>query len=256
MAILWRSWFAFVTILAVILSTFSLLFCLQFNSTLSELIAHRLSVIAHTTATTFKSVTDLGLPLEMMNNAQAILNHAQETDDTIRDIHTFTPTGKIIYSTAQRPNTVINEHVLQTLHHADHQEWRLETQDTIFSGSSIYNRHYQLVGGIVLDYPKHNFNSNNQKLIIFVLFTSILIFCSFAIVSFVIFKLMLSKAIRGMRYLDTISKVLHSDRSRRPFSSRYVNHKKKTLGCWLPLFPVWMLKLNKLMHTLIQLGSL
>ncbi len=235
MAILWRSWFAFVTILAVILSTFSLLFCLQFNSTLSELIAHRLSVIAHTTATTFKSVTDLGLPLEMMNNAQAILNHAQETDDTIRDIHTFTPTGKIIYSTAQRPNTVINEHVLQTLHHADHQEWRLETQDTIFSGSSIYNRHYQLVGGIVLDYPKHNFNSNNQKLIIFVLFTSILIFCSFAIVSFVIFKLMLSKAIRGMRYLDTISKVLHSDRSRRPFSSRYVNHKKENFGLLAPI---------------------
>ncbi|MBR9873524.1 MFS transporter [Vibrio sp. J1-1] len=235
MTILWRSWFAFVTILAVILSTFSLLFCLQFNSTLSELIAHRLSVIAHTTATTFKSVTDLGLPLEMMKNAQAILNHAQENDDTIRDIHAFTPSGKIIYSTTQPTNAVINEHVLQTLRHADHQEWRLETQNTIFSGSSIYNRHDQLVGGIVIDYPKHNFNTNNQQLIIFVLFTSILIFCSFAIVSFVIFKLILSKAIKGMRYLDTISKILHSDRSRRPFSRRYVNHKKENFGLLAPI---------------------
>lgn len=235
MAILWRSWFAFVTILAVILSTFSLLFCLQFNSTLSELIAHRLSVIAHTTATTFQSVTDLGLPLEVMNNAQAILNHAQETDETIRDIHAFTPSGKVIYSTTQATDTVINEHILQTLHQAEHQEWRLETQDTIFSGSSIYNRQDQLVGGVVIDYPKHNFNTNKQQLITFILFASLLIFFSFAIVSFIIFKLLLSKAIRGMRYLDNISKVLHSERSRRPFSSGYVNHKKENFGLLAPI---------------------
>jgi hypothetical protein len=87
MAILWRSWLAFITIIAVILSTFSVLFYLQFNSILAELIVHRLSVVAHTTANSFQSVIDLGLPFEMVNNAEVILKRSKETDTNIKSLH-------------------------------------------------------------------------------------------------------------------------------------------------------------------------
>ena len=151
MAIFWRSWFAFTTIIAVILSTFSVLFYLQFNAILSELIVHRLSVVAHTTATSFRSVIDLGLPFEMVNNAQVILKQSVKTDENIKAIHAFSPSGGIIYSTDPLHKAGVSEIILQSQKSAEKQEWGVETSEDFYSGSSIFNDQEQLIGGVVVD---------------------------------------------------------------------------------------------------------
>ena len=136
MAILWRSWLAFITIIAVILSTFSVLFYLQFNSILSELIVHRLSVVAHTTANSFQSVTDLGLPFEMVNNAEAILKRSKETDTNIKSLHAFSPSGLIVYSTDPLHKYFVLEEVVQVQVNSDQQDWGTETEKASMMPSS------------------------------------------------------------------------------------------------------------------------
>ena len=205
MAIFWRSWLAFTTIIAVIISTFSVLFYLQFNSILSELIVHRLSVVAHTTATSFRSVIDLGLPFEMVNNAQVILKQSIETDENIKAIHVFSPSGSIIYSTDPLHKHRVSEIILQSQKNTEKQEWGVETSGAFYSGSSIFNDRGQLIGGVVVDYPKIIFNAQKKQIAVFLFFTSLLIFALSTALSFVALKIRLSKAVSGVKLLGEIS---------------------------------------------------
>ncbi len=63
MFILWRSWITFTAIIATVLIVLALLSSLQHNALYSDLIRQRLSVVAQTTADSFKSVVNLGLPI-------------------------------------------------------------------------------------------------------------------------------------------------------------------------------------------------
>ena len=208
MAILWRSWFAFTTIIAVILSTFSILFYLQFNSILSGLIVHRLSVVAHTTANSFRLVIDLGLPFEMVNNAQVILNQSLKTDGNIKAIHAFSSSGLINYSTDPLHKQSVSEIILQAQKNAEKQEWGIETSDSFYSGSSIFNDQEQFIGGVVVDYPKIGFNDKKKQIATLLFFSSLLIFAVSTLLSFIALKIRLSKAIRGVKHLGEISEYL------------------------------------------------
>ena len=60
MFILWRSWITFTAIIATVLLVLALLSSLQHNALYSDLIRQRLSVVAQTTADSFKSVVKRG----------------------------------------------------------------------------------------------------------------------------------------------------------------------------------------------------
>ncbi len=78
MFILWRSWITFTTIIATVLIVLALLSSLQHNALYSDLIRQRLSVVAQTTADSFKSVVNLGLPISMVRNARPILERGPQ----------------------------------------------------------------------------------------------------------------------------------------------------------------------------------
>ena len=103
MSLLWRSWFAYVGIIAIALSVLAFLSVLQHDAVLSRLIQQRLAVVAQTTASSFRAVVDLGLPLSMMRNAKTVLQRAREIDPDIAAIHVFNPGGIVIYSTELEP---------------------------------------------------------------------------------------------------------------------------------------------------------
>ncbi len=235
MAILWRSWFAFTTIIAVILSTFSVLSYLQFNSIFSELIVHRLSVVAHTTANSFQSVIDLGLPFAMVNNARVILKQSGETDKNIKALHAFSSSGVIIYSTDPLHIHSISENILQVQKNADSQEWGVETKEAFYSGSSVFNDQEEMIGGIVVNYPKTIFNAKKQQLAKFLFFASLLIFTAFTILSFITLKIRLSKAIRGVKYLEKISNNLTKEGPEATFPGPYLNDEKSNFGLLNPI---------------------
>ena len=235
MAILWRSWLAFITIIAVILSTFSLLFYLQFHSILSELIVHRLSVVAHTTANSFQSVTDLGLPFEMVNNAEVILKRSKETDTNIKSLHAFSPSGLIVYSTDPLHKHSVLEEVVHVQVNSDQQDWGTETEKAFYSGSSIYNDSDQLIGGVVIDFPKTVFNAQKKQLANFLIIASSMIFATFTLISLIVLKIRLSKAIRGVKHLEDISQHLSEKETEVAFTSPSFDSGKKQFGLLGPI---------------------
>ena len=99
MSILWRSWITFTAIIATVLIVLAALSSLQHNALYSDLIRQRLSVVAQTTADSFRSVVNLGLPISMVRNAREVLVRAQRTDPRITAIHAFNPTGIIVQTT-------------------------------------------------------------------------------------------------------------------------------------------------------------
>ncbi len=99
MFILWRSWITFTAIIATVLIVLALLSSLQHNAIYSDLIRQRLSVVAQTTADSFKSVVNLGLPISMVRNARQILERGQQTDPRITTIYTFNPSGIVVHTT-------------------------------------------------------------------------------------------------------------------------------------------------------------
>ena len=204
MAILWRSWLTFTTIIAIILSTFALLSYLQFNSILSELIVHRLSVVAQTTAGSFRSVINLGLPFTMVNNAEVILKRGRGTDKNITAIHAFTPSGLIAYSSDPLHHYNVSKEILDAQKNGGTIEWGVETNEVFYSGSSILNDQEQLVGGVVVEYPKIIFNAKRNRTAKFIFSVSISLFLIFSILSLIALRFRLSRAIKGVKHLEDI----------------------------------------------------
>ncbi len=202
MTMLWRSWLTFATIIGVVLCSLSLLTYLQFCSILSDLIVHRLSVVAHTTSGSFRAVTDLGLPFEMVNNSGVILRSAKESDKNIKAIQAFDPNGRIIYSTDPLPKYSVAEEILRAQNNADLQEWGVETDENFYSGSSIFNDQGQLLGSVVLVYPKTEFNQKKERLGKFLSAAALATFAVFAIISYLLLKIRLGSALRGMKHLE------------------------------------------------------
>jgi len=139
MFILWRSWFTFTAIIATILIVLALLSSLQHNAIYSDLIRQRLSVVAQTTADSFKSVVNLGLPISMVRNARQILERGQQTDPRKTTIYTFNPSGIVVHTTdPDGPKKVPKEVILaQSL--AESSEWSVESETELFSRISINN---------------------------------------------------------------------------------------------------------------------
>ena len=65
-AMLLRSWLAFSVVIALLQAVLGLLSVLQHDALLSDLLRQRISVLAQTTATSFKPIIDLGLPISMI----------------------------------------------------------------------------------------------------------------------------------------------------------------------------------------------
>src|SRR6266581_7040960 len=107
MPILWRAWAAFATIIGLFLAIQTALAVLQHNALLSQLITQQFQVVVEATASSFRSVVDLGLPISAVRNAPEILRHARESKPGISAIHVFLPTGIVSASSAEdHPGTV------------------------------------------------------------------------------------------------------------------------------------------------------
>ncbi|TIW01143.1 MAG: hypothetical protein E5V85_00930 [Mesorhizobium sp.] len=77
---------------------------LQHEAVYSQLARQRLSVIAAATAAPFRSVSDLGLPVATVRNAQELLNRAWQTDPAISNIVLLDTAGEVILSV---PNAAV-----------------------------------------------------------------------------------------------------------------------------------------------------
>ncbi len=212
MSILWRSWITFTAIIATVLIVLAALASLQHDALYSDLIRQRLSVVAQTTADSFRSVVNLGLPISMVRNAREVLVRAQRTDPRITAIHAFNPTGIIVQTTdPDDPGDVPDEVKLaQSLD--DSGEWSVESDTQLFSGISIFNAAGKTVGNIVVVYPKDELNARTAAVVKHIATITLGLLIIFSIAAYLLLRLRLSGAIHGLARLDSLlSNIRHGD---------------------------------------------
>lgn len=202
MSILWRSWITFTAIIATVLIVLAVLSTLQHNALYSNLIRQRLSVVAQTTADSFQSVVNLGLPISMVRNARELLTRAQQTDHRIIAIHAFNPTGIIVQTTDPDDPSDVPKEVQLAQSLADGSEWSVESDTELFSGISISNAAGTTVGNIVVVYPKSEFEAHTAAVVRHIATTTIILLVIFSVAAWLLLRLRLSGAIHGLSRLD------------------------------------------------------
>ena len=153
MALFWRVWAAVMLVNFAVLSGFVALATLQFGSINSALVGERLGVLAGRTVAPFEAAVRIGLPLSSVRNANALLERARQTDDSIVAIHVFDAAGGIVHSTASPMPGESPVQPAQARAVARGVPWNLETGDGFLSGLNIAGQDGTSAGGILIVYP-------------------------------------------------------------------------------------------------------
>jgi len=152
-ALFWRVWAAVMLVNFAVLSGFVALATLQFGSINSTLVGERLGVLAGRTVAPFEAAVRIGLPLSSVRNANALLERARQTDDSIVAIHVFDAAGGIVHSTASPAPGESTLQPAQARAVAPGVPWNLETGDVFLSGINIAGQDGASAGGILIVYP-------------------------------------------------------------------------------------------------------
>ncbi len=211
MSILWRSWITFTAIIATVLIALAVLSSLQHNALYSDLIRQRLSVVAQTSAASFQSVVKLGLPISMVRNASELLIRAQQTDSEISAIHAFNPSGIIVKTTDPTHPGTVPKQVVQAQYLAESSEWSVESDSELFSGVNILNAQGSTVAGIVVVYPKQEFDSRSNAVIKHIAITTLGLLIIFSAAAWLLLRLRLAGAIRALSRLDSLLMAIRRD---------------------------------------------
>jgi predicted MFS family arabinose efflux permease/HAMP domain-containing protein len=205
-AMLLRSWITFSAVIALLQAVVGLLSVLQHNALLSDLLRQRISVIAQTTATSFKPIIDLGLPLSMIRNGDAIVARPLEIDDQVKAVHALNPSGIIVYTTdASRPKEVPHE-VLQAMRLSKSVKWSTETAEQIYSGFNVVGRDGATSGAVVVAYPKDRLEAASQTMVAKVVRTALLIWAAFSALSYLLLRLLLGTPQRRLARLEGVAR--------------------------------------------------
>ena len=153
MALFWRVWAAVMLVNFAVLSGFVALATLQFGSINSALVGERLGVLAGRTVAPFEAAVRIGLPLSSVRNANALLERARQTDDSIVAIHVFDAAGGIVHSTTSPMPAEITAQAAQARALARGVPWNRETSDGFLSGINIAGQDGASAGGILVIYP-------------------------------------------------------------------------------------------------------
>ncbi len=153
MTLFWRIWQAIILVDLSVLALFVWLALLQFAGIKADLVGERLLVLAEQTAAPFKAAGRIGLPLANVRNANALLERARQTDDTIQAIHVFDETGRILHSTDSAHPESISPGALKARRVSAGESWYRETSEGFLSSIDIPVLGRKAPSGIVIVYP-------------------------------------------------------------------------------------------------------
>ena len=196
---------AIIGMILVLLIVMGLIFMMsyfKFQTTLATLIQNRLTVINITMSESIESAIDLGLGLGEMRTAEEIIARAKANDPGIASIQIFDNRGQILYCTQKEmAGRDAPPYVLQAQEKSDGRVWWLDRGAYFVNGVSLLNSFDQMIGGIVLKYPKDAYNVKVATLAHSLTRKTILVFVGFAILALIGIKL----GFRGLgRYGDSI----------------------------------------------------
>lgn len=202
MALFWRIWAAVTLVNFAVLTIFVGLATLQFGNINSDLVGERLLVLAGRTAGPFEAAAKIGLPLASVRNADALLERARQTDDTILAIHVFDAGGQIVHSTATPAPVAIPAEAFAARAAAGDAPWHRETAEGFLSGIAIVSRDNILVGGILIVYPGGGNITRVRAIAAELGLTAIAVLLTAAALSALLLRLGLRRQIRLFEAMD------------------------------------------------------
>jgi|GEM_PF-1694601 len=211
---LWRNWLAFVAVLATVLGILGTLSVLQYDAILTRLIQERLAVIAETTASSFRSVINLGLPISTVRNAGDVLAAAKNIDPAVSSIQVFHPTGIVVHTTLDGGDERIPKDLLllQSLSPGD--RWTAENSGELLTGLTLRNLSGDPIGGVLVSAANQEFKAKSHSMEWRITTATGVVFLIFAALALLILRLRLSGAIRGLEKLELLSEEFGDDRRR------------------------------------------
>ena len=199
MSVLWRNWLTFVAVLAIVLGTLGLLSVLQHDAILVRLLQQRLSVIAETTASSFRTVIRLGLPVSTMRNAEAVLTRNRQIDPAVSSIRIFNPSGILVHATDPKLKAPVAPKILQVQAVSGSDRWSAQTETELLAGYSIRNAAGTIVAGVLVASSLSDFTARSKAMERRIAIASGVILVIFAALALVVLRTRLGGAIRGWR---------------------------------------------------------
>ncbi len=209
-SVLWRSWLAFTAIIAIVLVVLTALSILQHNAMLARLVESRLAVVAQSTASSFRPIVNLGLPISAVRNAGEILKRGRELDPQITAIRAFNPSGIIVQSLPQAEGDSVSREILQAQVLADEPHWSLETPNALISGYSIINASGTIVGGIQVEYPVDRYREKSDSVAMRIIKVALVLLAALSLLSWLILRWKLRGAIQGVSAVALIADRLNA----------------------------------------------
>ena len=147
MPLFWRLCVIVAATISAVVALFVALAVVQFNQIRSELERDRLAVLADRVAAPFEAAARIGLPLDAVRNAGAILERSAQMEDAVTAVNVLSPSGEIIHSIG------VNSASSWELPEASaERRWSGETDSGFFSGIRINDSSGSTVGGLVIEY--------------------------------------------------------------------------------------------------------
>jgi MFS family permease len=211
MSMLWRNWLALVAVLATVLGILATLSVLQHDVILTRLIQERLAVIAETTASSFRSVINLGLPIATVRNAKSVLARAKDIDPAVTSIRVFHPTGIVVHATLNGDGTPIPRNVLLVQSLSSGDRWTAENGGELLAGLTLRNLAGEPIGGVLVSAEKRDFEAKSVAMAIRIAFVAAVVFIVFSALALLVLRVRLGGTIRGLGKLEGLSEKLSDD---------------------------------------------
>ncbi len=201
---LFRSWLTFTAVIFVVQVILGLLAVLQHDAIYSELLRQRIAVIAQTIVASYKPIADLGLPVSMIRNGDAVVSRAKEMDAEISAAHTLNPSGIIVHSTLDpRPQKVPDE-VLTAMQLAETETWGTETESDVISGHNIERADGDTVAAVAVSYPKDRLSQASAAIFRNMAVAGILIWVTVSAIAYLVLRLLLAGPRRAIDRLKPL----------------------------------------------------
>lgn len=152
-------------LMMVVMSLIIIMSHFRFQTTLTQLIHSKLTVISENIADSVEGAIDLGLSLSELQNTNMLIARGKKSDSQINTIDIFTPNGEIMFSTApQHIGKNIISDVLAAQSRSTERTWGMDSETEFTSGMTLTDSIGQSIGGVVLTYSKTRFSKKVSDL--------------------------------------------------------------------------------------------
>ena len=211
MSLLWRSWFAFVFLIGMTLSALCYFSIVQHDIIYSRLVEQRLAVIARTTGASFNAIVEIGLPLDMVRNSDAILARAQTLDPSATRIKVFDTQGVIVSSTEPIDQAVIDEVIFTRFLNSEQRSWHYKDTDALHSGYTIKDSEDEVFGAIVVEYPKEEYLLKTSDIAYQIINVALWLLLFSTLLAWLVLRVQLAGVLKGISRLGYLHKKLQQE---------------------------------------------